>query len=145
MEDLKDCYLYKIIARNANYGIWRSETEGFTISRIRFNDNFTFEEHHYDCPAWATAQPIEEIEKSPFNLKELSGERIEMEIDGGKYFRIPNEKAILAYLNEFEKEYEEERKKNRVSKEQLERSREGARQAYRDAGMEVPKPLRKKK
>jgi len=104
MEDLKDGYLYKIIARNASYGIWNSETQGFAISRIKFYDNFIFEENHYDCPEWATAQPIEEVEKSPFGLKELNTDTVETEVDGGKYWRINNEKAMLEYLNKFEKD-----------------------------------------
>jgi hypothetical protein len=62
MKDLKNGYLYKIIARNGCYGIWCSETQGFAISRIKFHDNYTFEEHHHDCEAFATAQPIEEEE-----------------------------------------------------------------------------------
>lgn len=82
--DLKDGYLYKIIARNASHGIWKSDVEGFIISRIKFGDNFIFEEYHYDCPAWGTAQPIEEIEKAPFNTESLK------------------EEAVLEYLNKFE-------------------------------------------
>ena len=85
MEELKDGYLYKIIARNASYGIWRSDNQAFIISRIKFGDNFVFEEHHYDCPNWATAQPLEEIEESPFKVENLE-----------------DEKEILEYLNRFE-------------------------------------------
>lgn len=81
MKELKDGYLYEIIARNAKYGIWSAEKEAFLISRIKFDDNFLFEEHHYDCPAFATAQPIREIEKAP------------------KWYE---EKNILKYLNKFE-------------------------------------------
>lgn len=88
MDELKDGYLYKIIARNANYGIWRSDTQGFTISRIKFGNNFVFEEYHYDCPSFATAQPISEIEKSPFG-------------DLG-YEDDEKEKDIREYLNKFE-------------------------------------------
>ena len=102
MEDLKDGHLYKIIARNASYGIWTAKTQGFTISRIKFADNFMFEEHHYDCEAFATAQPIEEIEKSPFNTEDLHRDLVETDVDGKKYFRVPNEKAVLEYLNKFE-------------------------------------------
>ncbi len=103
MEDLKDGYLYKIIARNASYGIWRSETKGFTISRIKFYDNFAFEEYHYDCESFATAQPIEKIEKSPFDPKDLHGETYVSEKDGKKYWRFVNEDAVLEYLNKVEK------------------------------------------
>ena len=100
MDDLKDGYLYKIIARNASYGIWRAETQGFTISRIKFGSNFVFEEHHYDCEAFATAQPLEEIEKSPFNTEDFVHDY--PVIDGVKYFQFRNEAAVLEYLNKFE-------------------------------------------
>ena len=66
MEDLKGGYLYKISARNANYGIWIPLRKSFAISRIKFRDNFIFEEHHWDCESFATVKPLEEIEKSPF-------------------------------------------------------------------------------
>ena len=100
MEDLKDGYLYRIIGRNAQYGIWKSKTKGFIISRIKFGNNYTFEEYHYDCEAFATAQPIKEIEKSPFNPKDLHNEYFEK--DGVKYFQFKNEDAVLKYLNKFE-------------------------------------------
>jgi hypothetical protein len=98
--DLKDGYLYRIIARNAGYGIWRAKTKGFTISRIKFGDNFVFEEYHYDCEAFATAQPIEEIEKSPFDTEEFVDDLIK--IDGKEYIQFRNHRAVLDYLNKFE-------------------------------------------
>jgi len=91
--DLKAGYLYRIAARNANYGIWIPRNESFLISRRKFGDNFLFEEYHWDCPAWATAKPLEEIEKSPFEIKEWTD--------------YPEWKNILFYLNKFEKEYYE--------------------------------------
>lgn len=87
INELKDGYLYKIIARNALYGIWIAEEEAFLISRIKFGDNFLFKEYHYDCPAFATAQPVGEVEKSPFDPKNLG-----------------EEKDVLEYLNKFEGE-----------------------------------------
>jgi hypothetical protein len=96
MEDLKDGCLYKIIARNASYGIWKAETKGFVISRIKFGSNYVFEEYHYDCESFATAQPIEEIEKSPFNTKDLRHESDE------RRFWFINEENVLKYLNKFE-------------------------------------------
>jgi len=98
--DLKDGYLYKIIARNAGYGIWKARTKGFIISRIKFGDNFIFEEYHYDCEAFATAQPLEEVEKSPFNTEDFVNDIIEAE--GKKYIQFRNEKDVLGYLNQFE-------------------------------------------
>jgi len=102
MPDLKDGYLYKIIARNASYGIWRADTKGFTISRIKFGDNFAFEEYHYDCEAWGTAQPIEEIEKSPFLAENLVHDY--PVVDSQKYVEFRNEEKVLEYLNKFERD-----------------------------------------
>jgi len=83
LEDLKQGYLYKISARNAEFGIWLEEKESFLISRFKFRDNFLFiEEFFRDDPPSGTALPIEEIEKVPYNL------------DPGF-----NEEEILAYLN----------------------------------------------
>jgi hypothetical protein len=102
MEELKDGYLYEIIARNAKYGIWRSMSQGFIISRIRFGDNFLFEEHHYDCEGLATAQPIKEIERSPFTIKDLTGELEEKEREFWQYPIVGDKKSVLEYLNKFE-------------------------------------------
>jgi hypothetical protein len=79
-------------------------TQSFAISRIKFHDNFIFEECHYDCPEWATAQPVEEVEKSPFCSKELNADAVETEVGDYKYWRIENERAMLEYLNKFEKD-----------------------------------------
>lgn len=88
IDQLKDGYLYKIMARNAGYGIWSSDREGFIISRIKFGDNFVFVEHHWDSKEWPTAKPIEEIEKSPFDKEELN-HPIDTKVS----------KRILKYLN----------------------------------------------
>jgi len=86
---LKSGYLYKIIARNASYGIWWPKKKGFIISRYKFNENFVFVEYHWDCQAFATAKPLRMIEESPFNLS-----KIESNIH-------KHEKEILEYLNKF--------------------------------------------
>ena len=44
IEDLKDGHLYKIIARNASYGIWLYRRQGFVISRVKFGHKYIFEE-----------------------------------------------------------------------------------------------------
>jgi len=98
MDELKNGYLYKIIARNAAYGIWKADTQGFIISRIKFGSNYAFEEYHYDCEAFATAQPLEEIEKSPFDTEDLVYDNV-----GPHTIQFRNEKAVLNYLNGFEK------------------------------------------
>ena len=96
MEDLKAGYLYRISARNASYGIWIPARESFAISRIKFRDNYIFEEHHWDCEAFATVKPLEEIEKSPFYSGDIGIVYTE------KYFGYKNEEDLLEYLNKFE-------------------------------------------
>lgn len=98
IKDLKGGYLYYIDARNARYGIWIPEKESFAISRIKFFDNFIFEEHHWDCEAFATVQPLKEIEKSPFKPEDL----VIRKDDKTTYFGYKNEEKLLEYLNEFE-------------------------------------------
>ena len=101
IKDLKGGYLYRIDARNAEYGIWIPEIEAFVISRIKFFDNFIFEEHHWDCEAFATVQPLEEIEKSPFGPKDIKV--IHLKEDGKTtYFGYKDEEELLEYLNRFE-------------------------------------------
>ena len=83
MEDLKNGYTYKILARNASYGIWREADKAFVISRFKFTMNYVFEEYHWDAStAFGTAQPVEEKEKSPFDSEE-----------------VINEPEVLVYLN----------------------------------------------
>jgi len=100
IEDLKDGWLYKIIARNASDGIWKAKSQGFIISRFKFGNNFIFEEYHYDCEEFATAQPIEEVEQSPFNTKDLTDDVVV--INGIQHAQFRNERAVLNYLNKFE-------------------------------------------
>lgn len=96
IKDLKAGYLYKISARNANYGIWIPARESFAISRIKFGSNFIFEEHHWDCEAFATVKPLEEIEKSPFHATYIEV------IYSENYFGYRDENKLLEYLNKFE-------------------------------------------
>ena len=96
IEDLKAGYLYKISARNADYGIWIPSRESFAISRIKFGDNFIFEEHHWDCESFATVKPLEEIEMSPFHATDTKIIYTE------KFFGYKNEEDLLEYLNKFE-------------------------------------------
>ena len=67
--ELKDGYLYRILARNADYGVWLEDKGTFLISRFKFGDNFLFEEVHYDLSeSFGTAKPLMEVEKCPLNL-----------------------------------------------------------------------------
>jgi len=95
IDQLKAGYLYEIDARTSGHGIWLPQRKSFVISRIKFGNNFLFEENHWDCEAWGTARPIKEIEKSPFNANNINIVKTE------KYFGYPNEEKILEYLNKF--------------------------------------------
>ena len=99
MNQLKAGYLYEIDARNASYGIWLPQRKSFAISRVKFGDNFLFEEYHYDCQTFATAIPLKEIEKSPFNASDIN--ITELKGEHGNYMGYPNEDKILEYLNGF--------------------------------------------
>jgi len=99
IDKLKPGYLYEIEARTAGHGIWIPQRESFLISRIKCNDNFLFEENHWDCESFGTARPIKEIEKSPFNANDINVVRTEK--NGRRYMGYPNEEEILEYLNKF--------------------------------------------
>lgn len=87
-DNLKDAYLYRIIARNAVYGIWIAKNGAFLISRVKFGSVYLFEEIHYDLDEqFGTAQPIQEIGKSPFDSERLQS------ID-----RIKGDREVLQYL-----------------------------------------------
>jgi len=69
INDLRDRHLYKIYARNSKIGIWMEETGSFLISRFKFNNNFLFDEVHYDLSdSFGTAWPLEEIEEVPVEV-----------------------------------------------------------------------------
>lgn len=91
LDNLKDGYTYTIDARNASVGIYLKKNKSFLISRIKFSDNYLFEEYHWDTgEPFGTVKPIEEIEKAPFEF-ELD-QRIEDE----------QEQQVLKYLNTIE-------------------------------------------
>ena len=91
MPELKDGWLYRIHARNADLGIWFAGNESFVISRFKFGRNFIFEEYHWDCESFATARPIRELERAPFDPS------VDFSMEGVRY---PREKEGLGYLNE---------------------------------------------
>jgi len=91
MDELKNGYLYKILARNASCGIWIEDAKGFLISRTKWGDNFTFVEYHWDTgEPYGTVKPLKEIEKSPFKIGDLEQEA-----------QKSHSKRILKYLNGF--------------------------------------------
>jgi len=91
--------LYKIVARNASFGIWTPEYRGFHISRTKFGRNYLFVEIHWDLSdGFGTVRPLKFVELAPFNYTEL------------KDWHTPDrlEKEVLSYLNEFEVAFEKE-------------------------------------
>ena len=77
MSGLKDGTLYKIIARNGNYGVWIEEKKGFVISRFKFGNNFPFVEYHWDFdPNFGTAKPLEEVEKCPVKTENYTSKEM---------------------------------------------------------------------
>ena len=110
--DLKNLALYEIHARNGNYGIWIAKDQGFFLSRHKFGNNFMFMEHHWDCPAWATAKPIKFIEQSPF--EESDFDYVEKTAnDGSKYHDWRKHHEVVQYLNGFEGTLEDRTKEGR--------------------------------
>lgn len=118
MEDLKEGYTYRISARNAGFGIWRTKHQSFIISRWKFGFNYIFEEYHYDTGApYGTTKPWEEIEQSPFDPetfiyidKEWDGEETGWQKKGDKYTEMQHSEEGLVYLNVFEEKARVERK-----------------------------------
>ena len=71
VDELKDGYLYRIMARNGTVGVWKPETGEFVLSRYKFGFNYTFGEFHWDLsPDFGTARPYEELEKCPYDLND---------------------------------------------------------------------------
>ena len=97
IEDLENGHLYKIMARNASYGIWIKERQVFLISRHKFGLNYLFEEYHWDCPEFGTAQPLKEISQVPFSIDDLEkAENSTFE----NHRSIETYDKILKYLND---------------------------------------------
>lgn len=109
LKQCKNLYLYRILARNGNFGIFIKERNTFILSRQKFGSNYPFEEYHYDTgPPFGTVRPIEEIELSPFTQKDLTEEFYKTE--GFETFGYKNDIDILLYLNEYEEKYYENKK-----------------------------------
>lgn len=107
IEKLKPNYVYRIRARNANYGIWVPQCEGFLISRHKMGRNFLFIEHHCDCPEWATAKPIGEICESKFRVVDWMTSTKSF---SAWFFNHRARKTLLSYLNRMDRTLGGERK-----------------------------------
>ncbi len=117
--DLKKGYLYYIFARNSHLGIWLPESNGFLISRFKYDRNYLFTEYHWDWnDRFGTVKPLKEIEESPFAVKELGQIRysqrsviIDQEFDQSEYANLSNEylfeleRSVVKYLNDKAIEY----------------------------------------
>lgn len=84
VEECKPGWLYQVIARNADVGIYDLEHKGFKVSRHKFGSVFIDIELHWHTDShFGTAKPIREIEEAP---------------------KFDNDNAMIAYL---EQKYEE--------------------------------------
>ena len=107
VDELTEGYLYRIRARNASYGIWTPEYDGFHISRTKFGRNYLFVEIHYDLSdSFGTVLPWEEIEIAPFKTKWLKDWHTKRSV----------ERHVLKYLNRRTRELEEERALHEMSR-----------------------------
>lgn len=102
--DLKDGYLYRIVARNAPIGIWYKDKGVFMISRFKpvagYNCNYCSEEVHWDLSQmYGTAKPIEEIERAPFFPAD-DFRLVEKVTEGKMFWTYNRQLEILDYLNE---------------------------------------------
>jgi len=72
--DLKAGYLYRLVARNARWGIWMGIERGyFLIRRYKFGQIFFCTETHYDLdPHYGTAQPLCEMKRCIYDNDFLS-------------------------------------------------------------------------
>ena len=59
----KDKHLYRIDARNGSFGIFEKENGWFILSRIKFKDNFLYQEYHWDFDENGTVRPLVEMER----------------------------------------------------------------------------------
>lgn len=97
--ELKPGGVYKIKARNASFGVWTPEYQGFHISRTKFGRNYVFVEIHWDLSDdFGTVRPLKFVEMAPFDWTQLKDWDTEEEL----------EKEVLKYLNELERKFEEE-------------------------------------
>lgn len=109
INELQDGYVYKIIARNASYGVWIETQKGFIISRWKFTRNYLSLEYHWDFDdTIGTVKPIEILERFPFTLKNYPLED-------------SNNKEVLAYLDNFDDTRDESIK--RLSYEEISQKR----------------------
>ena len=91
IQQCKHHYLYKILARNFDYGIFDKNTISFIGIRYKFGTYFLDNEYHYDYNN-GTAIPIKEIRKLPENIC--------IEISNHTF----DEKKIFKFLDDYYKE-----------------------------------------
>lgn len=113
IEELKEGWCYRILARNAHIGIWKTKEKGFIISRKKLGNNYLFIEYHWDSGnlstveingvkreiKFGTVKPFFAIEKAPFSSEELSDND-----EKPKYYEIMNYLNNLTEKIPFKKE-----------------------------------------
>lgn len=107
MENLKPFYLYRIRARNAMYGIWLSQEQGFMIRRSKFGNYYTFIEYHWDTGApFGTVCPIKELEPTGFVYEDFMNKEVTR--GGNTYLMEAKYDEIMEYLKNKTEEYDNE-------------------------------------
>ena len=66
MEQCKHGWLYRVLSRNLNLGVYRESDHGFVGIRHKMGARFLFAEFHWDTgPPFGTANPLEVICQCP--------------------------------------------------------------------------------
>jgi hypothetical protein len=99
IDQLKDGYVYKLVARNASAGVFKEKGHGdqpsFEVARTKWGNTFIDEEIHYDADdRHGTALPYEEI--GPLPSQFTRGDRAE----------------LVLYLSEVQKTVDDEYEKH---------------------------------
>ena len=68
LTECKDKHLYLIDARNGYFGIFEEDKGWFILSRIKYNDNFLYQEYHWDFDKYGTVRPL--VDMGIVNIKD---------------------------------------------------------------------------
>jgi len=100
MDELDKRSIYFISARNSHFGIWNSNNKSFIISRCKFDNNYLFEEYHWDTgEPFGTVKPLTLLKVVPAEICRI------LSPNGIIKLASELEEEVLVYLNELEKEY----------------------------------------
>lgn len=75
MDQLVPGRLYWLLARNAYFGVWHPEDQGFVILREKFGNRYLFTEYHWDTgEPFGTVKPFGLVADEPaFDLQDPDG------------------------------------------------------------------------